>query len=188
VFAAEVGSTKKPAAGRTMPRMRRLRRRGDPQFALLGSAIRPASSPCNDLPIATADQSIFNAFNGRYCMRGALKAGMLVVLGMLLGMLLAPQAVHAAVNYFDTTKVVSGYSGTASCPYGWKLTGGGVYPLPNDYYGSYSTDEYKLTGSYPYGQAWKGIGRKTHGTYSSTSGWRFSTSNYYPRVYAICAA
>jgi hypothetical protein len=119
-------------------------------------------------------------------MRAALKAGTLVALGMILGVLIAPQAVQAAVNYFDTTKIVTGYYGTASCPSGWKVTGGGVYPLPNDYYSSWSSDEYKLTGSYPYSQSWKATARQTHGTYSSISGWKFSTSNYTPRVYAVC--
>jgi hypothetical protein len=118
-------------------------------------------------------------------MRGALKAATFVALGLILGTLLAPQAVQAAVNYFDTTRVVTG-SGTAYCPAGWKVTGGGVYPLPNDSYGSYYSYEYKLTGSYPSGQGWKGDARKTSGTYSSTYGWRFSTANYSAQVYAIC--
>jgi hypothetical protein len=123
--------------------------------------------------------------------RRVVKAGTFVAVGMILGMLFAPQAVQAAVNYFDTTRVVTAY-GYVACPSGWKVTGGGVYSLPSDSSGSTlgspSSTEYKLTGSYPYGQGWKATARKTNGYYSSYSGWRFYTYNYSPRVYAICTA
>lgn len=74
------------------------------------------------------------------------------------------------------------------CPYGWKLTGGGVAPLPSNYYGSYSTEEYALTGSYPSSTStWRATATRVHGSYSSSSGWRFYTYSYSPRAYAICA-
>ena len=85
-------------------------------------------------------------------------------------------------HHFSSTRVTSG-----SCPAG-TLTGGGVGPLPGNYYGSYSSTEYALTGSYPSGSSWRATATVTRGTYSSTSGWRYSTSSYSPRVYSICAS
>jgi hypothetical protein len=93
-----------------------------------------------------------------------------------------PVTHSAGPHYFSTTKVTSGY-----CSYPWKLTGGGVAPLPSNYYGSSSSTEYALTGSYPSGSSWRATATVTRGYYSSSSGWRFSTSSYTPRVYAICA-
>jgi len=115
-----------------------------------------------------------------------LKSAALILAGFLAGTLLAPQSVQAAINYFDTTKTVSG-TGSVSCGYGWKVTGGGAYPLPSDYYGTSSSDEYKLTGSYPLSSgSWTATAKRTHGTYSSYNGWSFSNWPYSPRVYAIC--
>jgi len=100
--------------------------------------------------------------------------------------LAAPATVSAAVRYFSVTRIVSG-TGTAYCPYGWKVTGGGALPLPADYFGSYYSDQYQLTGSYPSSlTSWVAKATKTHGTYSSTSGWRFYTYSYSPSVRAIC--
>jgi hypothetical protein len=116
------------------------------------------------------------------------KSLLLLTAGVAVGGVMAPSSVQAAINYFDTTKIVSG-TGSASCPYGWKLTGGGTYPLPRNYYGSYSSDEYELTGSYPSSTTqWKATGNKVAGSYSSSNGWRFTTYSYSPRVYAICAS
>src|SRR4051794_41938969 len=81
-------------------------------------------------------------------MRTHLKALLLLVVGVVVGVLIAPASVQAAINYFDVTKTVSG-TGTASCGYGWKVTGGGVSTLPSDYYGSFSSDGEARTGPPP---------------------------------------
>jgi hypothetical protein len=62
-------------------------------------------------------------------------------------------------------------------------------PLPANYFGSYSSDEYQLTGSYPSGlNSWRVSATRVHGTYSSSSGWGFSTNSYSPRVQAVCVS
>lgn len=112
----------------------------------------------------------------------------LVTAGIVAGLALSPTTVQAAVNYFNTTKIVSGY-GSATCPDGWKLTGGGVESIRPDYFGSSSSTEYELTGSWPYGtRTWKATGTKVVGSYSNASGWSFNTSGYAPRVHAVCAS
>jgi hypothetical protein len=118
----------------------------------------------------------------RYFKAGALLAG-----GVLAGTMLSPVAVNAAVKYFSTTRTVSGY-GSANCTGTSKLVGGGVQSLPNNYYGSSSSREYQLTGSYPSGNSWRATAIETDGTYSSISGWRFTSRSYTPRVSAICVA
>jgi hypothetical protein len=119
-------------------------------------------------------------------MRKQLKPLLLIVAGVIVGVLVAPQTAQAAINYFDQTQRVSG-TGTASCPSGWKVTGGGVASIHSDYFGSYSSDEYSLTGSYPTSTTqWRATANRVHGTYSSSSGWRFSNWSYSPTVYAIC--
>ena len=96
--------------------------------------------------------------------------------------------VQAAINYFDVTKTVTGY-GTAYCGSGWKVTGGGAYQLPSDYYSSYSSTEYSLTGSWPTSSSsCKATGTKVQGSYSSSSGWRFTKYSYSPKVYAVCTS
>jgi hypothetical protein len=115
-----------------------------------------------------------------------LRALALVVIGLVCGLLLAPQSVQAAINYFNETKIVYGSYGSARCPYGWKLTGGGA-KLPGDSYYSSRTTEYKLEESYPSSSTtWRATGTKVSGSYSSSYGWRYTDSNYYPRTYAIC--
>lgn len=96
---------------------------------------------------------------------------------------IVPVTQGAGPHYFSTTKTTSG-----SCSSPWKLTGGGVASLPNDYFGSSSSTEYALTGSYPSGSSWRATATVTRGRYSSSSGWSFSTSSYTPHVYAICAS
>lgn len=98
--------------------------------------------------------------------------------------LVIPATIQSAgPQFFSTTRTLSG----SSCPYGWKLTGGGAGPMPSDSYGSFSSTEYALTGSYPSVSGWRATGTVTRGSYSSSSGWRFSTSSYTPRVYVVCA-
>lgn len=114
---------------------------------------------------------------------------LLTAAGILVGSFFAPSVATAAVNYFDTTKTVSGSGyGTVSCPSGWKMTGGGSGTLPENRYSSTSSDEYYFTGSYPTSNGWKATATKVHGTYSSSSGWRFSSSSYSVTVYAICVS
>jgi hypothetical protein len=96
---------------------------------------------------------------------------------------IVPATQGAGPHYFSTTKITSGY-----CSSPWKLTGGGAASLPSNYFGSSSSTEYALTGSYPTGSGWRATATVTRGSYSSSSGWRFSTSSYSPRVYAICAS
>jgi len=114
------------------------------------------------------------------------KIGMAVAAAFLLGVAVGPGSVQAAVNYFNETRTVSGY-GSANCPYGWKVTGGGVASLPSDYFTSSSSTEYKLTGSQPNYNGWKATAKVTRGSYSSYSDeWRFYTSSHTPNVYAVC--
>jgi hypothetical protein len=108
--------------------------------------------------------------------------------GVAAGLALAPTTVQAAINYFDTTKVVTSTSGSVSCPSGWRLTGGGAGPLPSDRYSSLSSDEYQLTDSYPSSNGWRASATRVHGTYYSSSGWKFSTYTYRAKVYAVCAS
>lgn len=119
-------------------------------------------------------------------MRQRAKYVSFTTLGIAIGILVSPPAVQAAVNYFDTTKTVSG-TGSVACPYGWRMTGGGVASLPNDYYGGSISREYALTGSMPNANGWKATAKQTNGSYSTYSGWRFTTSPYSPRVFAVCA-
>ena len=121
-------------------------------------------------------------------MRIKFKLFVALVVGLGAGLLMAPTSVQAAVNYFDTTKTVYG-TGSASCGAGWRVTGGGVETLPGDRYGTSTSDEYSLTGSYPSSStAWRGTATRVHGTYTSSSGWRFGTYSYSPRVYAVCTS
>lgn len=121
-------------------------------------------------------------------MRTVLSKASLVVGGLVAGLAISPSAVQAAVNYFDTTRIVYG-TGSASCPSGWKLTGGGAGQLPSDTFYSSTSDEYSLTGSWPYmSNSWRATATRVHGSYSSYSGWKFYTYSYSPRVYAICAS
>ena len=98
--------------------------------------------------------------------------------------LVLPASTHSASpNSFSTTRTFSG----SSCPYGWKLTGGGAGELPRTSYYSSSSTEYTLTGSYPTSYGWRATATVTRGTYSDYSGWRFFTSSYTPQVYVVCA-
>jgi hypothetical protein len=89
----------------------------------------------------------------------------------------------ASPSFFSTTRTFAG----SYCPYGWKLTGGGVAELPRNSYYSTTSTEYALTGSYPTFNGWRATATVTRGTYSDYSGWRYSTSSYSPRVYVVCA-
>jgi hypothetical protein len=110
----------------------------------------------------------------------------ILLFGMVIGMLASTSTVQASIKYFSTTVIVSG-SGSVSCPSGSRLTGGGVEQLPTNRFSSLSSYEYSLTGSFPTSNGWKATAVLTQGTYSSNTGWRFSTRSYSPKVYAICA-
>lgn len=119
-----------------------------------------------------------------------LKLGVVAVASLSLGMLISPAAVQAAVNYFDTTRIVNG-TGTAYCPSGWRVTGGGFYPLPAGYdYFHSSSAEYVVTGSYPYSAtSWRVTGKGIYGTYNAATDSRtYRTASYSPKAYAVCAS
>lgn len=108
----------------------------------------------------------------------------LIVPALILGtaMVIAPTAVQAAIA---GTTTVSGY-GSVSCPYGYRVSGGG-FSISANYYSSYSSDEYSVLSSRPSGTTgWTATGSKVHGYYSSSSGWRYSNGYYTPNVYAVC--
>lgn len=106
------------------------------------------------------------------------------VTGALAVAIVAPRTTRAAgPSFFSTTSTFR----ASSCPFGWKLTGGGVGPLPQNSYSSFSSTEYTLNGSYPSGSSWQARATVTRGTYSSTSGWRFSSFPYVPTIYVVCA-
>ena len=111
----------------------------------------------------------------------AVGGGVAVAATMLL-----PSAAQSAVNYFDETKVVSASnSSSATCPAGWKVTGGG-FRLPSDSFGGGSSREYKVTSSAPSGNSWKVTATVINGSYSSTKGWSYYTSSASPSTYAVC--
>ena len=100
--------------------------------------------------------------------------------------LAAPATVSAAVRYFSVTKIVYG-TGSATCPSGWRATGGGAVTLPNDTFGAVVSSQYKLTGSYPSSlTTWRATAARTNGTNYGGTGWSFWTSSYSPKVRAIC--
>ena len=125
------------------------------------------------------------ARRGTKLIKDKLKKVALIAVGLTIGLAVAPATVEAAVNYFDVTKTVSG-SGSVSCPSGWKVTGGGVASLPANSFGSSTSDEYQLTGSYPTSNGWSASATRVHGTYTSYSGWKFYTYSYTTKVSAIC--
>ncbi|GAA5017207.1 hypothetical protein GCM10023258_03330 [Terrabacter aeriphilus] len=108
-------------------------------------------------------------------------------LGIAVGVLVSPPAVQAAVNYFDTTKTVSG-TGSVACPAGTRMTGGGVGSLPDDVFGYTSSREYLLTGSMPNANGWKATAKQITGKYSDANGWTFRTTSYSAKVFAVCAS
>lgn len=105
------------------------------------------------------------------------------------GVLAAQSGVaQSAVNYFDVTRTVTG-TGTANCPGGFKVTGGGFKTVPNPIYGSTSSTEYYVTGSYASSQTgWTTTGKKIDGRYSSSKGWTFTSWNWSPSTTAICTS
>lgn len=118
-------------------------------------------------------------------MKRSTAAGLAGATGLAAGLLVAPATVQAAINYFDVTRVVHG-TGTATCPANWKATGGGAI-APADTFSSLTSHEYVLKSSVPYGTTgWKATGTRTNGTFSSSSGWRFSTTSFQPTVYVVC--
>lgn len=107
-----------------------------------------------------------------------------LVVALVVVALGAPPAAQAAVKYFSTTKTVTG-TGSVTCSSGWKVTGGGAQ-VPNNYYGSSTSTEYQLRGSYPTSNGWKADATRVSGRYSSSQGWRFTDSGYSAKVWAIC--
>ena len=106
-----------------------------------------------------------------------------------------PRVVHHAVNYFDTTTSVYG-NGTATCPVGYRVTGGGFYTLPADRYEALVEEsytdytygyDYEVTGSYPNGTTgWKATASLTRHKADDSLGLYEQVSSYTPRVWATC--
>ena len=114
----------------------------------------------------------------------ALVALLCVLTAAITALVVPASSPSAPTAFFSTTRTFP----FSSCPYGWKLTGGGAAELPRSTYFSSSSTEYALTGSYPSGlNGWRATATVTRGTYSDYSGWRFFTSSYSPRVYVVCA-
>ena len=107
------------------------------------------------------------------------------VAAFALGAVTVPSAAYAA-GYFSTTIIASG-TGTVSCPYGSRMTGGGAELTTADSFGTSSSAEYQIRSSKPTSNGWSATGNKISGSFSSSSGWRFTTWSYSPRVFAICA-
>lgn len=96
-------------------------------------------------------------------------------------------AVPTAVSAAPGTRTVSG-SGSASCPSGYVVAGGG-FTLPSDSYSSYSSTAYAIRSSGPTSATrWAATASVVRGSYSSSSGWRYTTSSYAPQVKAVCVA
>lgn len=114
-----------------------------------------------------------------------LKIAVGVAAAFGLGLTVAPAQSFAA-TYFSSTSTVSG-TGTVTCPYGSRLTGGGADLANSDSHSSTSTSEYRITASRPTSNGWTATGRHLQGYFSSSSGWRYTDYSYSPRVYAICA-
>lgn len=114
-----------------------------------------------------------------------MKKTLIAVVALVAAALLVPSSAQAAVHYFSTTKTVTGI-GKASCPSGYRVTGGGA-ELPADASYSNSSSSYKITYSRPVSDvAWEARGAVLRGTYSSYSGWRYRSETYAAKVYAIC--
>jgi len=97
-------------------------------------------------------------------------------------LLLAKTSADAYV-YTSTTR--SGY-GSASCPSGYRVSGGG-FDMPSNYYSNYSSTEYSIKYSKPtYGQGWQAYANVVRGSYSSSRGWSYSSSTQSINTYAVC--
>jgi hypothetical protein len=109
-----------------------------------------------------------------------------LMIAFILGATFAAPAASAATKYLSVTKIYSAW-GSASCPTGWQLTGGGVGALPENYNSSTASTEYVLVGSYPQRQSWNAVARRIEGRQNHDGSWNYSTYKYLPAVYAICA-
>ena len=85
------------------------------------------------------------------------------------------------------SQVVQG-SGSANCPPGTRMTGGGVGTIPSDSHSTSFSSEYSVTGSYPSGNGWRVTAKEIKGTYYGSTGWKFSTWSYSAQAYAVCAS
>ena len=99
-------------------------------------------------------------------------------------------AAESVTNYFDQTKVVTAkHANVATCPAGWKVTGGGYADVPQTY--NFQTDKrfesVQILRNAPKGNnAWEVQGLRTESHYYSEGQW---LTKGYPlplTVYAIC--
>ena len=105
--------------------------------------------------------------------------------GLAIGLALAPVGYVSAVNYFSTTKVVTG-TNSATCPSGYKVVGGGASGLHANASSGSSWDIYTLNGSYPSGSSWKATARKVRITKSGLSDVSMTTTSASVTTYAVC--
>jgi hypothetical protein len=98
------------------------------------------------------------------------------------GLLFAPVAAQAAIA--GTTTVTG--SGSATCPSGYKVVGGG-FKVPKDVYAAPTFEEYKVTSSAPSSSVkWTVTVVKHSGVKQSDGDWRTTTTAYTPQVWATC--
>jgi hypothetical protein len=116
----------------------------------------------------------------------------LIAGSILAAAVIAPTAAEAAVNYFDTTKVVYGTLGSANCPTGWKAVGGGYEGVRDKYATSptgsdtvYEVDYSKPNVSSGIATGWRAAGTKTTISYSTGN---VTTTTYYPKTFVVCAS
>jgi hypothetical protein len=83
------------------------------------------------------------------------------------------------------TKIVKG-QGSATCPAGWKLTGGGVQ-TKGDNFGPVYSVQIHVTSSHPRGQSWLAEATEVDGYFpAQTRVWQYTAKPLVPVVYAIC--
>ena len=105
--------------------------------------------------------------------------------GLAVGLALMPVGYVSAVNYFSTTRVVTG-TNTATCPTGYKVVGGGAKGLPADSQSGEHTYIYALKASAPSGTTgWTAAGRKIDIRVSGLSVSMTSTAQNVT-AYAVC--
>lgn len=130
-----------------------------------------------------------------------MKKTLIAVVALVAAALLVPSSAQAAVHYFSTTKTVTGI-GKASCPSGYRVTGGGA-ELPADRVWDHQTNattddfRYSLRITRPVGTTgWEASGELATTYNVSPNGTgivrdgifvgRTYRTVYKPKVYAVC--
>jgi hypothetical protein len=99
-----------------------------------------------------------------------------------IAIVLAPVAVNAAI----TGTVVKTGTGSVTCSSGYRVSGGGFSIPANSYSNNFSTEYVILSSKASSTTSWSATGLVIRGSYSTSSGWRYSKSNYSPAVSAVC--